>query len=91
MRAIGDDEIKRERSAKKRNLQNFNKLRDKAVIFKLKFGKSIKVKSLRCLSFKINSLKQGCKNAVGHSRRPTKDLECVNGICSDVAVPTGSS
>jgi len=32
------------------------------------------------------ALNQGRKNAVEHSRRGTKNLECANGICSDVAV-----
>jgi len=27
---------------------------------------------------------QGCKNAVAHSSRATKNLECANGVCSDV-------
>jgi len=29
-----------------------------------------------------NSLDQGCKNAVAHSRRTTQNLECANGICT---------
>jgi len=35
----------------------------------------------------VIGLTQGCKNAVAHTRRVTKNLECANGICSGVLVP----